>query len=71
MEKFWFKYLAQTCRKDHHFVKLSHLLEEIVYTWSLKNVEVMPCILDLYWDDKVWGRHRLKGMSRVSDTQGN
>ena len=60
MEKFWFKYLAQTCRKDHHFIKLSHLLEEGIDSGTFQDIKVVPVVFDLDGHDEIWGRNRLR-----------
>ena len=39
--------LAQTSGKNNDFVDLAHLLQEVVNSWSLDDIYVVPVILDL------------------------
>ena len=55
--------LAQTCCEHHHFVDLAHLLQEVVNSWSLDDIYVVPVILDL---DRHYVVGLLDGLAHIS-----
>jgi hypothetical protein len=46
-------YLAETGGKDNNLIYLSHFFQEVVDPRPLKNVEMMPVVLDFNGDDKI------------------
>ena len=50
---------SQTRGEDYDLVKVAHSAQEVVDTWSLENVEIMPVIFYFYWHNIIRRRHRL------------
>lgn len=40
-------HLAKTSSEHDHFVNLAHFLQEVVNSWALDDVHVMPMVLNL------------------------
>lgn len=54
--------LAQTGSEDDDLVYLAHLLEEIVDTWTLQDMEMVPMVFDFDRDDEICLGNGLKRM---------
>ena len=61
--------LAQTGGEDYDFIYFAHFLEEIVNTWSLNHINIVPVILDLDWHDIVGLLDRLDDSSSIYATR--
>lgn len=55
--------LAETGCEDDDFVDFAHLLQKVVNTRPLEDVEMMPVVLYLDWDNKVRLLYRLHSVS--------
>lgn len=42
-------HFAQTGSEHYDLVNFTHLLEEIVDSWSLDHIHIVPMVLDLNW----------------------
>jgi hypothetical protein len=56
-------YLAEASSKNNNLIYFAHLFQEVVDPRSLKNVEMMPVILNFNWDDKIGLLYRLENFN--------
>ena len=53
LEKKDVSHLAQTCGEDDDFVYLSHTLQKVVHPRSFQDMEMVPMIFNLHWNNEV------------------
>ena len=63
--------LAQTGSEDYDFVDFSHFLEEVVDTWALYHVHIVPVVFNLHRDNIVRLCYRLYSNVQYKYTKAN